>query len=240
MTTTMNRGAPEKGRRHHRILSASEARRAIFVDYEGSKDHPPTLLGYLVDETLAAGIVETLFSPCQRHYRATHAEWREHATLVRTLVDRAEGEDRVIVSWSSHDLVLMREAIVGDAARLAILERRHRNALLTARRWKNHAHPGVKARNTLDLYRELMSLEVPERFGTGVVGRALATLRGQLAEGRRYGELSDGAQEGWRSVVRHNTYDLRDTRSVAIEAAEAIEQRRDRALARQGEAGMTA
>lgn len=222
MTTSPTAGAPASGRRRTPLIGATEARRALYVDYEGSKDHPPTLLGYLVEGTLAAGIVEPLFAPCRERYRAAHATVADHRQLLVDLVDRAEREDRLIVSWSKHDLRLMEAALGGDAEHLTILGRRYRDARLTARRWKNLRHADVEGANTLDLYRELLQLEVPERFGRGVVGKALATLRTQLAEGRGYGDLSDGAQKGWRAVVGHNRYDLEVMRSVCVSVADEL------------------
>lgn len=223
MTTSPTAGAPSSGRRRMPLIGTTEARRALYVDYEGSKDRPPTLLGYLVEGTLAAGIVEPLFAPCRERYRAAHATIANHRHLLAELIDRAEREDRLIVSWSKHDLRLMEAALSGDSERLAILGQRYRDAKLTARRWKNLRHPDVEGANTLERYREFLQLEVPERFGRGVVGKALATLRGQLAEGRGYGDLSDGAQKGWRAIVGHNRFDLEVMQAVSVAVADELD-----------------
>lgn len=237
MTTSPTAGVPSTGRRRTPLIGATEARRALYVDYEGSKDRPPTLLGTLVEGTLAAGIVEPLFAPCRERYRAAHATIADHRQLVADLIDRAEREDRLIISWSKHDLRLMEAALRGDSDRLAILGRRYRDAKLTARRWRNLRHTDAEGANTLDLYRELLQLDVPARFGRGVVGKALATLRTQLAEGRGYGDLSEGAQKGWRVIVGHNRYDLDVMRSVCVSVADdlALHYQRARANGHPGE-----
>lgn len=235
MTHTITAAAPARGRRHGRLLGALEAQRAFYVDYEGSKGRAPTLLGYLVGDELSAGIVEPLFAPCHAHYRAAHAERADHVSLLAALIDRAEREDRLIVSWSEHDLRVMREALAGDTELEAVLTRRHRDGRLTARRWRSITHAGVEGPNSLDLYRALLKLKLPERFGHGVVGRALGTLRAQLAGGRGYDTLSDGAREGWRVVVAHNKYDLLHTRQVCMVTAEALALRaRDRQVVSTG------
>jgi len=137
MTASSIVGAPSAGgRRRAPLLGTMEARRALYVDYEGSKDRPPTVLGYLMDRTLAAGIVEPLFAPCHKKHRAEHAALADHRQLVECLVDRAEGEDRLVVSWSRHDLRLMEGILQGDELRLGVLGRRYRDARLTARRCK--------------------------------------------------------------------------------------------------------
>ncbi|MBK8648936.1 MAG: hypothetical protein IPN16_20840 [Gemmatimonadetes bacterium] len=134
MTASSTVGAPSAGGRRRTPLGPMEARRALYVDYEGSKDRPPTLLGYLVNRTLAAGIVEPLFAPCHKKHRAEHAALADHRQLVECLIDRAEREDRLVVSWSRHDLRLMEGILQGDELRLGILGRRYRDARLTARR----------------------------------------------------------------------------------------------------------
>ena len=38
---------PPADRWHFKLLSAVEARRALYIDFEGEKDRPPVLLGVL-------------------------------------------------------------------------------------------------------------------------------------------------------------------------------------------------
>jgi hypothetical protein len=53
-----------RGDRGARVLAVAELSRAIFIDYEGNKPAPgsttavpPTLLGYMVDGEVRAGII---------------------------------------------------------------------------------------------------------------------------------------------------------------------------------------
>jgi hypothetical protein len=55
------------------ILTGDEICRAIFIDYEGSKMKPPTLLGYMIDDEIGAGIVERCFNDCGHRWAAKHA-----------------------------------------------------------------------------------------------------------------------------------------------------------------------
>jgi hypothetical protein len=61
---------------------------------------------------------------------------------------------------------------------------------------------------SLDFFEDLLGFQVPERFGLGLVGKALGLIRGQIQEGRSYAELTNAAREGWTTVVRHNKLDL--------------------------------
>jgi hypothetical protein len=52
-------------RRGQSILTRDDIKRAIFVDYEGSKNKPPTLIGYMIDGEIQAAICQVL-SVCTR------------------------------------------------------------------------------------------------------------------------------------------------------------------------------
>lgn len=209
-------------------LNRQELERAILLDYEGNSpvrggqdQPPPTLLGYLVDGELAAGIVEPLFARhCSGRYRATHAVAAGHAELVTGLLERAERESRVIVSWSQHDLKVMIRAAPELEARLAAV---HRNAIKSVR--KHFQQRGfVLRRGKATLYGvcELLGIQVVDRFGLGLVGEGLRLIRSQLEEGRDYRNLTPRARKAWQVIVKHNRQDLLTMREV-LERATADE-----------------
>jgi hypothetical protein len=96
-------------------LSAAEARRALYIDFEGQKDEPPVLLGVhrhgrgsrpfahqVVMDQAFASLAEPVMS------------LRE---AVEKVVLRADHGDRRIVSWSEHDLNVVRTLAVEDPDR---------------------------------------------------------------------------------------------------------------------------
>ena len=88
-------------------LSEAEARRALYIDFEGEKDKPPVLLGVLrhrgrgAEPYVLQVVVDADFEPAGPSARA----FREAVEIV---VLRAEHGDRRIVSWSQHDLEVVR------------------------------------------------------------------------------------------------------------------------------------
>ena len=189
-----------------RVLNLQQLQRAIFLDYEGNKDKPPTLLGWRVDGDTFGAIVEPLFSPCEEKYRAKYVVTLDHQELVSELVKRAVDEKRCILTWSQHDLHVMKTVL--EPAMLKPLAKVYRNALATARPWYRKEYGRTAEVSSLSHFCELLDLRVPERFGTGIVGTGLGLIRKQLSEGRSYGQLTAKARKGWVSVVRHNEYDL--------------------------------
>lgn len=201
-------------------LTREELERAIFVDYEGNspapgRQHhpPPTLLGYLVDDKLGAGIVEPLFAKhCSARHRAKHAVAAEHVELVTAILEWAERESRAIVSWSEHDLKAMSRAVPELEDRLKVV---HRNAIKPARKYLRER--GIApTRGTTTLYGvcELLRIPVIEKFGVGRAGEGLRLIRSQLAEGRTYRGLTPVARKSWQVIVKHNKQDLLTMRDV--------------------------
>ncbi len=115
------------------ILTRHDIKRAIFVDYEGSKNNPPTLLGYMIDGDVNAAIVEPCFYDCRERYKAKHAVSADHLTIVKELIHRAEKEDRVIISWREHDYNQVITALGEHRNDVLLLKKQFRNAIFSAR-----------------------------------------------------------------------------------------------------------
>jgi hypothetical protein len=197
------------------ILTTDDIKQAIFVDYEGSKDKPPTLLGYMIDDHIIAAIVEPCFYDCRERYRAKHAVQADHINVLVELIHRAENEGRVIISWSEHDYNLMTAALSEHKIEAALLKNAFRNAIFTTRRWFKKNQPNViKERNDLASMMEITGYRVPEKYGTNLVGAALRLLRKQLTDGRKYADLTPTAIRAWRSIVKHNGHDLKGMQHV--------------------------
>ena len=124
-------------------LSAAEALRALYIDFEGQKDQPPVLLGVL----RRGGKGSTPFV----HQDVVDEAFASLSVPVMSLRDaiekavlRAERGGRRIVSWSQHDLEVVRTLRDDDPELVARFEGRYANALSVAKRWRNRCHDGVK------------------------------------------------------------------------------------------------
>jgi hypothetical protein len=187
-------------------LTVEEVKRAIYIDYEGNIKLPPTLIGWYVGGVYKASILEPFFETCENRYKAKGIFIEDHAQLALRLIQQAEDENRLIVSWSEHDYLLMSKVLIPkDFERLKFF---YRNAIRTARPWYRKKYGPLPEKASLDFFEDLLGFQVPERFGLGLVGKALGLIRGQIQEGRSYAELTNAAREGWTTVVRHNKLDL--------------------------------
>lgn len=187
-------------------LTAEEVKKAIYIDYEGNIKLPPTLLGWYVDGEYMASILEPLFETCENRYKAKGVYVEDHTQLALRLIQQAEDEGRLIVSWSEHDYLLMCKVLMpSDAERLKLF---YRNAIRTARPWYRQKYGPLPEKASLNFFEDLLGFYVPDRFGLGLVGESLRLIRGQIEEGRSYADFSKAAKNGWTSVVRHNKLDL--------------------------------
>ena len=205
-TTEANENSELRPKASSAKLSDEEATNAIYIDYEGNIKLPPTLIGWYVGGVYKASILEPFFETCENRYKAKGIVVEDHAQLALRLIQQAEDENRLIVSWSEHDYLLMSKVLIPkDFERLKFV---YRNAIRTARPWYRKKYGLLQEKASLDFFEDLLGFQVPERFGLGLVGKALGLIRGQIQEGRSYAELTNAAREGWTTVVRHNKLDL--------------------------------
>lgn len=188
-------------------LDASEIRRAIYVDYEGNENRPPTLLGWRVERVHFGAIVEPLFATCADRYRAPGNHYQAHGALIQSLISKAERDDRRIVSWSEHDWREMMAALDDTEwqARLCVV---YRNAIKTARPWYRQHFGQTPPGATLGHFLERTGKPHPSKYGQGLVGTALRVVRQQLEAGEDYAGLTPRARASWVTVVKHNQLDL--------------------------------
>jgi hypothetical protein len=193
-------------------MTALEARTAFYLDFEGGKEQPPVLVGYLRKEHVQQYVVDRAFQPAGPGY----LELRQ---AIKTVLTRAQKQDRRIVSWSEHDLEVVRE--LKDAALIRAFEARYANGRALAARWATRTSAVTKpTEGDLEHYLKLVDFEVPEHAGPGKVGATLRSLRPSLEAGRG---LTEPQLQRWADLLDHNRYDCEGARAVCIRAATDLE-----------------
>ena len=202
-------------------LAAAEAERALYVDFEGQTDKAPVLLGILRrrgrgDEP---SVFQVVVDP---EFEAAGPAIRGLREAIEVVVVRAESRDRRIVSWSEHDLEVVRRLRDEDPGLVARFERRYVNALAVARRWANRLRPDDKPGDgKLGGYLAMIGYAVPAGAEPGHVGDTIRALRPTLAAGR---PLSSRQQERWARLRSHNRRDCAGMRRVCLRATRELEE----------------
>src|SRR3954451_6800193 len=185
----------------HRIdrLSAADALRALYIDFEGNKDQPPVLLGvhrrgrgdrpYVQQD-----VVDPLFAGLVTRYIPL-------VDAIENVVRRAEHGDRRIVAWTEHELMVVRRDCASRPDVIARFTARYVNAYSVAKYWRNKLHGGAKPESgTLYAWLSLIGHEVPREAEAGHVGATLTAVRDRLARGLL---LTPGQEAGWSRLVEH-------------------------------------
>ena len=140
---------------------------------------------------------------------------------VEHVVRRAEHGGRRIVSWSEHDLRVVRTLRDEDPELVARFEARYVNALAVAKRWRNRVHDGIKPESgELGGYLSLIKYPVPDDAEPGHVGDTIRDLRPRLERGL---PLTVSQQARWGHLVEHNRFDCAGMRAVCLRATRELD-----------------
>ena len=219
-----------------RLLTKAQAASAIYFDFEGCVGGAPSLLGWSLKlddgtEQFSQWIVEGALQSATRTVPHTGGAVRcGQSTLeeaVALLVTLAERQDRLIVSWSHHDMDMI-ELYADDPELIARAASRYMNALPTAKQWLRRVHPDVtfertrSGKHNLWRYREIMGITVPTKYDQDVAAKGIRAMRNAVA---RYGSYSaiplhaKPARDAWKALLGHNRLDCRVAREVVTRAA---------------------
>ncbi len=140
---------------------------------------------------------------------------------VENVVRRAEHGGRRIVSWSEHDLDVVRTLRDEDPELVARFEARYANARAFAESWRNKLHDREKPeQGRLGDYLELIGYLVPDDAEVGHVGDTIRALRPRLTRGL---PLTPTQQARWDRLVEHNRFDCAGMRAVCLRATRELE-----------------
>lgn len=211
------------GRARH--LTAEEARRAIYIDFEGNTGQAPSLLGIRVEETTE----QVIFDPVLESYGAlsntryaTRVDSLESALL--GLKDRSSREGRLILGFSIHEFEVV-STYCTEPCLVEWFRSTYVNAKGPIDRWIRHqvaeADANKPEERSLKEYVNFVGVRYAPGTGPGTVGPGLTRLRQQID---RYGSAeatTKGTRLHWWRMLSHNSTDLNATRELTLRAAAA-------------------
>ena len=205
--------------RSFRHLSAAEALRALYVDFEGPKDQPPVLLGVHRRGRGARPWVHQV--ALDDAFSTLGIEVRSLSGAIEVVVRRAERGDRRIVAWSEYELGVVRTLSEEDPELVNRFEARYANARAVAERWRNRCHGGDKpSSGKLSDYLTLVGYRVPDDAHGGEVGDTVRLLQRAFERGR---PATARELEHWRRLLEHNRHDCIGVRTVCLHAARQLD-----------------
>jgi hypothetical protein len=223
-----------------RRITSEEARAAVYIDFEGRINEPPVLLGELhaTGRTISAEkpvLVHYILDPqFQRlksdcHVPTLHryaARYQPLAQALHEIILLARKRDRLIVSWSQHELRKVLELGL-DGMHAEEFAHRYRDGKDTAKRWQRKLHADVELVPTrsgrlhsLVNYMKLIDYQLPdESYGIDRTGENLKALSQALERRETWDDLTPRQQDRWIEVLGHNMHDCLALREIVTRAA---------------------
>ena len=205
--------------KHPRSLTRDEARRAIWLDFEGGINKLPSLAGVLVEGRYSAIILHPDFGSLAKTRKLVHKSFGD---FVGDTLSTASQEERVIAAWSEHELNQMEGFDDG------ILKKRYRNAnklvlkffkdkptfkKLKKQNKKDKAEG--KRRNSNVGLKDLLGLDYipydyPDCLESFSPAKTISRMDGQLAtHGGNYCKVAIGAKNAFTQLIKYNEHDCK-------------------------------
>lgn len=222
-----------KTRQRKKPLTASEADRAIYIDFEGNQGRPPTFLGAACEGEWGVTVLEPEFRSVVDwgHPRGT-VGFAEPLTTLESIRRRAIDEDRRVVAWSIHELDEIRSYYRSDDGAVEWWADNLINALPIAKKWASthrvaltpvrdfrSAKPRAKTTTALVCFMEAVGYQKHRQYARGKTGKGISDVRSQLARRGDFGALTPVAKSKWTNLLNHNRDDCVGLRAVMIRAS---------------------
>lgn len=225
-----------RSRRGRRSLSSEDARRAVYIDFEGTATDRATFLGMYCEGSWAVVILERIFDAAvERGHPRGVVTSSEPLDAFFDLRRRVTEEERAVVAWSIRERDEIRGTDGLSASDRAWWDSNLVNALPIAKRWaKSHEVEVPVIRSTrggdnawsLSGFRKATQYPAVARlFEPGLTASRIRHVRGQLQRRGTYANLTGVAKRKWVNVLTHNFHDCAGLAHVMNVVADASSRR---------------
>ena len=216
-------------------VTPDEARKGIYIDFEGTMTEPPSMLGILYatdDDQLVFDqpVFERELWPATSYTPTKSGGYEPRAArldeTIRQLQTQATRERRKLFAFTSHELEEITKDL--DATTTEWWNANLVNVLPHAKKWAKTHHPDYVfqkknykfGKHSLDQFFGLIGYSVSDIHGPGKSAKRIRVVRNALVN--KAGDMSKltPRQRGhWTKAMRHNWHDCEGTRKLMIEAA---------------------
>ena len=216
-------------------LTLTEAKRAFYIDFEGTAVDPPSLLGVAWFDGDEVCFVQYVME--EELWPAAEAKSPEHGGHCRkaTWADlaeirhRAETEHRRVFAWATHEATALRQH-VPDKDDGEWFAANVENAIRNAKAWKKANHPDVifkkdpknpyAGKHQLHKYLKLIGYDVPKAFGPGNAAQRIRKVREMLKKrDGDYSAITVTKKGQWTKALKHNWHDCDGLRELVLRCA---------------------
>jgi len=215
-----------------RPLKPSQAKRAVFIDFEGTRDDEPSLLGVYIagrDKFYQTVMEPALYKTAL--YKSPKITWQVNAATPAEALDKLrrliESRKRMrVFSWSKLEQRMINKLLKDSPELREFWKDRVEDAIPYAKAWKRLAHPDVKLSrkkgrgpNTLENFEKLIGFKRHTIHGWGLTGKRVRGVRAALAKRGSMKKLTRTQKGYWTNLLIHNRDDCRGMTAVMAAVA---------------------
>jgi hypothetical protein len=215
-----------KKKAEFRPLTAAEAKRAVFIDFEGTRKDSPSLLGVYIAgrKSFSQTVMEKALYPAAL-YKSPKITWPVKAASPVEALDKlrraVESKGLRVFAWSKLEQRIIIKLLAGSPELREFWKGRVEDAIPYAKAWKRRAHPDAKLSrkkgrgpNTLENYEKLIEYKRHTIHGWGLTGKRVRGVRAALAKRGSMKKLTRTQKGYWTNLLIHNKDDCRGMAEV--------------------------
>ena len=213
-TKKASMGRNEKSLIMIKSISRDEAKSAIYLDFEGNKDKPPSFAGTVIDGEYQGTFLEEEFKSAARHRKMF---LQDLPGFTAKLLRKAETEGRIIIAWSTNELRILSkshpniEEYYLDANKLVKkFFKDNRKKTIKKIKAKIDGEKSFKKKPGLKDYLQLdyVDYNYPKAFNGFSPSKEITEVRKQLTnKSGLYKNLSRGRKLALGKMIKYNEHD---------------------------------
>jgi hypothetical protein len=189
-------------------ITDNEARKAIYIDFEGFSEGAPSLIGIQCDEDFWQVV---LSEDLRLAASAKNISVSDGKKLISELLSKANIENRKIVAFSSFEKEQCYKWYGIDISEVYV------NANLIAKSWKRKAFPKSRVSGLKD-YLKLVNYARGDHLGIKQSTQRISSVINMLAKRKNYEELTPVVKAKWTKLLDHNRIDVQGMKFLVINA----------------------
>lgn len=191
-------------------MTAAEARRAIYIDFEGLLNQAPSMIGVSIDSRFYQAAFDEGLRPAAA---AKKIRVRRADELAGGLLERALREKRRIAAFSDCEKRIFRKYYGLDLSPV------YADASRIVRKWAAGAYPDLKPRSkTLKAYLKLIGYERATCLGERQAAQRIRAVRDMCLRRGSYEALTPVVKAKWTKLLEYNKVDVLGMRELCRRA----------------------
>lgn len=188
-------------------ITKVEAKRGIYIDFEGFEDKPPTLLGLQIDGDFKQVIFDERLQPAANEKGLSIEKPR---AFLANLVRQAKQESRRLFAYSQYENNIFRDFYSLD------LDPFYCDVRFIAKKLKSKKYPNYELKSReLKKYLEMIGFERPKNLGIQKSTKRIRdVLTGLEKKNNDFSQLTSTQKSKWTNLLKHNKYDVKGIEAI--------------------------